>query len=69
MARAGWIRWRETKPPLTRPSAKNPIAARLVLDDGSGIDLTEAGTKKSLAIWLVRSEASNGSTTRKGKQM
>jgi formamidopyrimidine-DNA glycosylase len=55
LARAGWIRWRESKPPLTRPSAKNPIAARLVLDDGSGIDLTEAGTKKSLAIWLVRS--------------
>ena len=54
LARAGWIRWRENKPPLTRPSAKNPIAARLVLDDGSGIDLTEAGTKKSLAIWLVK---------------
>ena len=54
LARAGWIRWRETKPPPTRPSSKNPIAARLVLDDGSGFDLTEAGTKKSLAIWLVR---------------
>jgi formamidopyrimidine-DNA glycosylase len=26
----------------------------LVLDDGTGFDLTEAGTKKSLAIWLVR---------------
>ncbi len=54
LARAGWIRWRETRPPPTRPSSKNPIAARLVLDDGSGFDLTEAGTKKSLAIWLVR---------------
>ena len=26
-----------------------------MLDDGSGLDITEAGTKKSLAIYLVRS--------------
>lgn len=57
LARAGWIRWRAAAPPPTRPSARNPIAARLVLDDGSGFDLTEAGTKKSLAIWLVRHPA------------
>ena len=37
-----------------RPAGKSPLAARLVLDDGSGIDITEAGTKKSLAIYLVR---------------
>src|SRR5690606_32826552 len=34
-----------------------PLAARLVLDDGSGFDVTEAGTKKSLAIHLVRDPA------------
>ena len=27
----------------------------MVLDDGTGFDLTEYGTKKSLAIWVVRS--------------
>jgi formamidopyrimidine-DNA glycosylase len=55
LARAGWIRWRDevpTAPP--RPGGKNPLAARVVLDDGSGLDITEAGTKKSLAIYLVR---------------
>ena len=56
LARAGWLRWRDSAPtPGTgRPGGKGPLAARLVLDDGSGFDLTEAGTKKSLAIHLVR---------------
>jgi formamidopyrimidine-DNA glycosylase len=55
LARAGWIRWREGAPPAPsgRPG-KGPLAARLVLDDGSGLDITEAGTKKSLAIYVVR---------------
>lgn len=58
LARAGWIRWRETPPPppTGRPS-RGPLAARLVLDDGSGLDITEAGTKKSLAISIVRDPA------------
>ena len=53
LARAGWLRWRAEAP---KPSLKRggPLAARLVLDDGSGFDLTEAGTKKSLAIHVVR---------------
>jgi formamidopyrimidine-DNA glycosylase len=37
-----------------RPSNKSPLAARVVLDDGSGLDITEAGTKKGLAIYVVR---------------
>jgi len=53
LARAGWIRWREGPPPAPRPR-RSPIAAQLVLDDGSGVDLTEAGSKKALAIWVVR---------------
>ncbi|TPW76024.1 Fpg/Nei family DNA glycosylase [Schumannella soli] len=57
LARAGWIRWRADAPkPVTKPG-RSPIAARLVLDDGSGFDVTEAGTKKSLAIHVVRSPA------------
>ena len=55
LARAGWIRWRAERPQPSKALGKGPMAARLVLDDGSGMDVTEAGTKKSLAIYLVRS--------------
>ena len=60
LARAGWIRWRDEVPALpARPNSKNPLAARIVVDDPgsdtpSGLDITEAGTKKSLAIYVVR---------------
>jgi formamidopyrimidine-DNA glycosylase len=54
LARAGWIRWRENAPTPGAGRGKGPLAARLVLDDGSGFDITEAGTKKSLAVYVVR---------------
>jgi formamidopyrimidine-DNA glycosylase len=55
LARAGWIRWRDEVPPVPpRPSNKSPLAVRVVLDDDTGIDVTEAGTKKSLAMYVVR---------------
>jgi formamidopyrimidine-DNA glycosylase len=60
LARAGWIRWRDEVPALpAKPSTKNPLAARIVIDDpdrdaNPGLDITEAGTKKSLAIYVVR---------------
>jgi len=55
LARAGWIRWRNEVPSVPpRPSNKNPLAVRVVLDDQSGLDITEAGTKKSLAMYVVR---------------
>jgi formamidopyrimidine-DNA glycosylase len=56
LARAGWVRWRDEVPKLPpRPSNKSPLAARVVLDDDSGLDITEAGTKKSLAVYVARS--------------
>jgi formamidopyrimidine-DNA glycosylase len=54
LARAGWVRWNDGTRPVPARTGKSPLAAKLVLDDGSGIDITEAGTKKSLAIYLVR---------------
>jgi formamidopyrimidine-DNA glycosylase len=57
LARAGWLRWRNVAPTPGAGRGKGPLAARLVLDDGSGFDLTEAGTKKSLAVHLVRDPA------------
>jgi formamidopyrimidine-DNA glycosylase len=56
LARAGWVRWRDEVPKLPpRPSNKSPLAARVVLDNDSGLDITEAGTKKSLAVYVARS--------------
>jgi formamidopyrimidine-DNA glycosylase len=61
LSRAGWLHWRDSLPPAPpRPGGKGPIAFRLHLDpelpDGpvSGFDLTEAGTQKRLAVYLVR---------------
>jgi formamidopyrimidine-DNA glycosylase len=55
LARAGWVRWRDELPPTPpRPSSKSPLAVRIELDDGTGVDVTEAGTKKSLAFYVVR---------------
>jgi formamidopyrimidine-DNA glycosylase len=58
LARAGWVRWRDEVPATPpKPSTKSPLAARVVLDDDSGLDITEAGTRKSLAMYVVRSPA------------
>ncbi|MEO3937429.1 DNA-formamidopyrimidine glycosylase family protein [Dermatophilaceae bacterium Soc4.6] len=54
LARAGWLRWSDQLPQTVVRPGKGPIALRLRLSDGSGFDLTEAGTKKSLAAYLVR---------------
>ncbi|PPI03088.1 endonuclease VIII [Rathayibacter sp. AY1D1] len=53
LARAGWVRWRPDRPTAPAKPGRGPLAARLVLDDGSGLDVTEAGTKKSLALSIV----------------
>jgi len=57
LARAGWLRWREDIPDKPARPGKSPLAFRLVLSDGSGFDLTEAGTQKRLAVYLVRDPA------------
>ena len=58
LARAGWVRWRDEVPAIPpRPSTKSTLAVRVVLDDQSGLDVTEAGTKKSLAMYVVRDPA------------
>jgi formamidopyrimidine-DNA glycosylase len=56
LARAGWLRWKDTLPAAPPRPGKGPLAMRVHLDDG-GFDLTEAGTKKGLAVYVVRDPA------------
>ncbi|USQ76431.1 Fpg/Nei family DNA glycosylase [Ornithinimicrobium cryptoxanthini] len=53
LARAGWLRFSEKLPTTRVRPGKSPIALRVRLDDESGFDLTEAGTKKGLAAYVV----------------
>lgn len=57
LSRAGWLRWSENLPSTVLRPGKSPIALRVRLDDGSGFDLTEAGTQKRLAVYLVHDVA------------
>jgi formamidopyrimidine-DNA glycosylase len=54
LARGGWLRWRDQIPRTPLRPGKGPLAARVVLDDDSGFDVTEAGTQKRLALYVVR---------------
>jgi formamidopyrimidine-DNA glycosylase len=59
LSRAGWLQWREAISPVPPKPGRGPLAFRLHLapeSDGpnSGFDLTEAGTQKRLAVYLVR---------------
>jgi formamidopyrimidine-DNA glycosylase len=57
LARAGWLRWRDDLPDKPPRPGKSPLAFRLRFRDGSGFDLTEAGTRKRLAVYLVEDPA------------
>ncbi|GHE30854.1 Fpg/Nei family DNA glycosylase [Streptomyces capitiformicae] len=55
LARAGWLHWRDRLPDgPPRPGGKSPLALRVALETGEGFDLTEAGTQKRLAVYVVR---------------
>jgi formamidopyrimidine-DNA glycosylase len=58
LARAGWLRWRDKLPDEPPRPGKGPLAFRVRFRDGSGFDLTEAGTRKRLAVYLVTDPAS-----------
>lgn len=59
LARGGWLQWRDSLPPAPPRPGKGPLAFRLHLapefPDGpvAGFDLTEMGTQKRLAVYLV----------------
>jgi formamidopyrimidine-DNA glycosylase len=62
LARAGWLHWRSGLPAAPPKPGRGPLAVRVHLDfqDGTpseGFDLTEQGTRKGLAVYVVRSPA------------
>jgi formamidopyrimidine-DNA glycosylase len=54
LARGGWIKWHDEVPTTPIKPTKSPLAFRLTLDNKSGFDVTEMGTEKRLAVWVVR---------------
>jgi formamidopyrimidine-DNA glycosylase len=56
LSRAGWMRWSDQLAAAPLKPGKGPIALRVHLGTpgaAPGFDLTEAGTQKRLAVWLV----------------
>jgi formamidopyrimidine-DNA glycosylase len=53
LARAGWLQWKDTLPDGPPRPGKGPLALRVALETGEGFDLTEAGTQKRLAVYVV----------------
>jgi formamidopyrimidine-DNA glycosylase len=57
LSRAGWLRWSDKLAAAPLKPGKGPIALRVHLGtpgEAAGFDLTEAGTQKRLAVWIVR---------------
>jgi formamidopyrimidine-DNA glycosylase len=61
LAKAGWLRWSDKLPETKLKLGSSNIAARVRLDRGDGqtlgFDVTEAGTRKGLAMYVVRDPA------------
>lgn len=55
LARGGWLTWKDAMPDKPARPGRGPLALRVVFDDDSGFDLTEAGTQKRLAVYVVGS--------------
>ena len=53
LARGGWVQWRDRTPPARGRPGRGPLALRLGLSGGAGFDVTEQGTEKRLALWVV----------------
>ncbi|MGW2641662.1 Fpg/Nei family DNA glycosylase [Streptomyces sp. NPDC001348] len=53
LARAGWLQWKDRLPDGPPRPGKGPLALRVALETGEGFDLTEAGTQKRLAVYVV----------------
>ncbi|MFV0430452.1 MAG: Fpg/Nei family DNA glycosylase [Arachnia sp.] len=57
LARAGWVTWYDKVPAAVPRPGKSGLALRIALEDGSGFSLTEAGTQRHLAVYVVNDPA------------
>ena len=73
LARAGWLHWRKEVSAAPPKPGKGPLAFRAVFVDDDGVaagafDLTEAGTRKGLAVYVVRDPAAIPGVARLGPE-
>jgi formamidopyrimidine-DNA glycosylase len=54
LSRGGWVKWAENMSPGRIKPGKGPLALRVRLSGGGGFDVTEAGTEKRLAAYVVK---------------
>jgi formamidopyrimidine-DNA glycosylase len=54
LARGGWVKWRDSLGPRAAKPRKGPLALRVGVDGGAGFEITEMGTEKRLAVWVVK---------------
>jgi formamidopyrimidine-DNA glycosylase len=57
LSRAGWLRWSDSLSATLPKPGKGPLALRVHCGPppgAPGFDLTEAGTQKRLAVWVVK---------------
>ncbi|MFD0366697.1 Fpg/Nei family DNA glycosylase [Streptomyces sp. NPDC127114] len=66
LARAGWLQWKDVLPSGFPKPGKGPLALRTALTGGDGFDLTEAGTTKRLAVYVVPDPAEVAGVARLG---
>jgi formamidopyrimidine-DNA glycosylase len=57
LARGGWVHWRDKVPSARARPGRGPLALRVGLSGGPGFDVTEQGTEKRLALWVVSDPA------------
>jgi formamidopyrimidine-DNA glycosylase len=58
LARGGWVKWWDTLPATKARPSRSPIALRVGFEaadfaPSAGFDVTEMGTEKRLALWVV----------------
>ena len=57
LARGGWIKWHDELAGGRAKPGRGPLALRVRFESGAGFDVTEMGTEKRLAVYVVRNPA------------